>query len=99
MQGHKGSNRVLRGGSWNNNAQNCRSVNRNNNDPSNRNNNIGFRLVLSITPAHRKSGGHPLNRLCSRSLLCRDKNAARSRPSSSIGSHGCEGSAAFLYIL
>ncbi|MBK9459295.1 MAG: SUMF1/EgtB/PvdO family nonheme iron enzyme [Sphingobacteriales bacterium] len=41
----KGANRVLRGGSWNNNAQNCRTANRNNNTPSNRNNNNGFRLV------------------------------------------------------
>ncbi|MBW2737428.1 MAG: SUMF1/EgtB/PvdO family nonheme iron enzyme [Deltaproteobacteria bacterium] len=41
-----GSNRVLRGGSWNNNGQNCRSANRNNNSPDNRNNNIGFRLVF-----------------------------------------------------
>ncbi|MFQ5632426.1 MAG: formylglycine-generating enzyme family protein [bacterium] len=41
-----GSNRVLRGGAWNNNAQNCRSANRNHNDPGNRNNNIGFRLVF-----------------------------------------------------
>jgi hypothetical protein len=36
---------VIRGGSWNNNARNCRSANRNNNNPDNRNNNIGFRLV------------------------------------------------------
>lgn len=41
-----GSNRVLRGGSWNNNARNCRVANRNNNTPSNRNNNNGFRVVL-----------------------------------------------------
>jgi len=40
------SARVLRGGSWNNNGQNCRSANRNNNSPDNRNNNIGFRLVF-----------------------------------------------------
>ncbi|MDE0518391.1 MAG: SUMF1/EgtB/PvdO family nonheme iron enzyme [Oligoflexia bacterium] len=39
------SNPVLRGGSWNNKAQNLRSANRNNNNPDNRNNNIGFRLV------------------------------------------------------
>ena len=40
-----GSNRVIRGGNFNNNAQNTRSANRNNNDPDNRNNNIGARLV------------------------------------------------------
>ena len=37
--------RVLRGGSWNNNAKNLRSANRNKNEPDNRNNNVGFRLV------------------------------------------------------
>ncbi|WP_353485325.1 SUMF1/EgtB/PvdO family nonheme iron enzyme [Haliscomenobacter sp.] len=40
-----GSNRVLRGGSWNNNPQNVRAANRNNNTPDNRNNNIGCRLA------------------------------------------------------
>jgi len=49
----EGSNRVLRGGSWNNNESNCRVANRNNNNPDNRNNNYGFRLVL--VPAHRHS--------------------------------------------
>jgi len=43
-----GSNRVNRGGSWNNDAQNCRAANRNNNTPDNRNNNLGFRLALSL---------------------------------------------------
>jgi hypothetical protein len=42
---------VLRGGSWNNHAQNVRSVNRNNNTPDNRNHNIGFRLASAQTPA------------------------------------------------
>jgi len=41
------SNRVNRGGSWNNNARNCRSANRNRNTPTNRNNNLGFRVALS----------------------------------------------------
>jgi formylglycine-generating enzyme required for sulfatase activity len=36
----------LRGGSWDNDADNCRTANRNNNTPDNRNNNIGFRLVF-----------------------------------------------------
>lgn len=37
--------RVLRGGSWNNNARNFRSANRNRNNPDNRNNNNGFRVA------------------------------------------------------
>ncbi|MFM7400664.1 MAG: SUMF1/EgtB/PvdO family nonheme iron enzyme [Bacteroidota bacterium] len=44
----KGDNRVNRGGSWNNEPQNCRAANRNNNEPSNRNNNLGFRLAVSL---------------------------------------------------
>jgi len=43
--------RVLRGGSWNNNDNNCRLANRNNNNPDNANNNNGFRIVR--TPARR----------------------------------------------
>ncbi len=42
-----GANRVIRGGNWNNNAQNCRSANRNNNNPDNENNNNGFRPANS----------------------------------------------------
>jgi formylglycine-generating enzyme required for sulfatase activity len=38
------TNRVLRGGSWNNNTNNVRSSNRNN-TPDNTNNNIGFRVA------------------------------------------------------
>ena len=33
-----------RGGSWSNNADNCRAANRNNNEAANRNNYVGFRL-------------------------------------------------------
>ncbi|WP_146033010.1 SUMF1/EgtB/PvdO family nonheme iron enzyme [Geothermobacter hydrogeniphilus] len=59
-----GSNRVNRGGSWNNNPGNLRSANRNRNRPGNRNNNLGFRLAL---PAARRAGGRrPPNRLPSR---------------------------------
>jgi len=36
----------LRGGSWNNNENNARVSIRNNNNPHNRNNNIGFRAAL-----------------------------------------------------
>lgn len=42
---HRGENRVNRGGSWNNDADNARAANRNNNDPGNRNDNLGFRLL------------------------------------------------------
>jgi formylglycine-generating enzyme required for sulfatase activity len=40
-----GSTRVNRGGSWNNTARNCRSANRNDDTPGNRNDNLGFRLL------------------------------------------------------
>jgi hypothetical protein len=39
---------VLRGGSWNNNQRNARCAYRNRNIPDNFNNNIGFRVVVSI---------------------------------------------------
>jgi hypothetical protein len=39
------TNRVIRGGSWNNDTNNVRSSNRNNDTPGNTNNNIGFRVA------------------------------------------------------
>ena len=59
-----GQNRVNRGGSWINpdilvGTGNCRVSNRNHWNPTNRNNNIGFRLVLA--PAHRNAGLLPLH--------------------------------------
>ncbi|MBD2429860.1 SUMF1/EgtB/PvdO family nonheme iron enzyme [Fischerella sp. FACHB-380] len=42
---------MLRGGSWNNNPENCRSANRNRNNPDNDNNNIGFRVVCFVAPS------------------------------------------------
>jgi hypothetical protein len=41
---------VIRGGSWNNDAENCRSAYRNWNEPGNRNNNLGFRLASTSHP-------------------------------------------------
>lgn len=38
--------RVNRGGSWNNSPENCRSANRSNNSPGDRNDNLGLRLAL-----------------------------------------------------
>jgi hypothetical protein len=54
-----GDNRVVRGGSWNNNQDNARVSNRNNNNPNNRNNNNGFRVVVRPTSKfsfHRPQG-------------------------------------------
>ena len=42
-----GSSRVIRGGSWYDFAFNCRSANRNGNNPSSRNYDFGFRVVLA----------------------------------------------------
>ncbi|MBI3271904.1 MAG: SUMF1/EgtB/PvdO family nonheme iron enzyme [Planctomycetes bacterium] len=39
--------RVLRGGAWNNEPQNVRAGYRNNDQPDNRNDNAGFRVVVS----------------------------------------------------
>ncbi|MBK7848429.1 MAG: SUMF1/EgtB/PvdO family nonheme iron enzyme [Zoogloea sp.] len=39
--------RVVRGGSWINNSDNCRVAYRNRNTPDNRNNNLGFRVCCS----------------------------------------------------
>ncbi|NCF84402.1 MAG: SUMF1/EgtB/PvdO family nonheme iron enzyme [Verrucomicrobiaceae bacterium] len=52
-----GSNRVIRGGSWNNNEDKTRCANRNNNNPYNaNNNNIGFRAVPApAQPGRRRS--------------------------------------------
>ena len=50
-------NRVNRGGSWNNNANNCSVANRNNNNPDNRNNNLGFRVVCSAQHTYNKWHG------------------------------------------
>jgi hypothetical protein len=55
-----GSSRGLRGGNWNNNAFNLSSSNRNTNDPSNENNNIGFRLASPCRLARARSGLGPV---------------------------------------
>ncbi len=51
-----------RGGTWNNPARNCRAANRNNNEPGNRNNNLGFRASLARRKAEhvRRTGQGPV---------------------------------------
>jgi hypothetical protein len=52
-----GQHRVLRGASWNNNERvNLRSAYRNNEDPRNRNDNNGFRVVLVVAGGKAPSG-------------------------------------------
>jgi formylglycine-generating enzyme required for sulfatase activity len=48
-----GAKRVMRGGSWNDEARNCRCACRNWNHPDNRNDNLGFRCAR----AHDRTGG------------------------------------------
>ena len=58
--------RVVRGGAFNNNQNNARCAYRNNNHPDNRNDNIGFRVVVShdshAPPEMRLDGMCPLSR-------------------------------------
>jgi len=84
---------VLRGGSWINNPDNARAAIRNRNDPDNRNNNIGFRVVCSAhkppilrvptCPAHQgppgavKDGG--MARVCPARTVFSPSGAYRSR--------------------
>ena len=52
-----GANRVIRGGSWFNDARNCRSAYRNNADPGNRDDNLGVRLLSTgLLPEGRVHG-------------------------------------------
>lgn len=50
-RGGRPQGRVLRGGAFNNNRQNVRCAYRNRNHPTNRNNNVGFRVLSHGIPA------------------------------------------------
>jgi hypothetical protein len=64
---------VVRGGSWNNNQDNARAAYRNRNHPSNRNNNIGFRVVGVSAMFFRPSyGGHTFGVAATRMAWQRD---------------------------
>ena len=49
MGASSGSSRVLRGGSWHGNALGCRSACRSDDGPSDRNNDVGFRVVCELS--------------------------------------------------
>jgi formylglycine-generating enzyme required for sulfatase activity len=86
-----GSNRVIRGGNWNNNAHNCRSANRNNNWPGNRNNNIGFRLASSPRrPTARVHGLAPSAPVVTRAAIPRPATGTNSTaaPAGPYGGRG-----------
>ncbi|HBB55438.1 MAG TPA: hypothetical protein DCZ49_04550, partial [Hyphomonadaceae bacterium] len=74
--------RVNRGGSWNNNPQNLRSANRNRNTPTNRNNNLGFRLARTLFCRNLGDYGR--------------QGRAPKRPRSILKSAGCAGPASRL---
>ncbi|WP_327058694.1 SUMF1/EgtB/PvdO family nonheme iron enzyme [Leptolyngbya sp. Heron Island J] len=58
----------LRGGSWNNNPDNCRSANRNRNDLDNYYNNIGFRVVcFPPSTLHSQSWWMGIHQACRKS--------------------------------
>ena len=69
-----GDQRVLRGGSWNNNGRNVRSAQRNRNEPGKRNDNVGFRLALA--PESRRPAQDQMNFL-SAALRRQKANALR----------------------
>jgi hypothetical protein len=47
VRGRANNHRVLRGGAFNNNERNVRCAYRNRNEPDERNNNVGFRVVVA----------------------------------------------------
>ena len=60
-------NRVIRSGSWNDNARNVRSAYRNRNEPGNRNDNLGFRCAR----AHGWTGGSAPEQAGLPAIICR----------------------------
>ena len=57
---HPAAPRVIRGGSWNDDARNIRAAYRNHNDPANRNDNLGFRCAR----AHERGGNSAPEQAC-----------------------------------
>lgn len=100
LGGHaSGQRRVNRGGSWNNTSRNCRSAYRNANEPSNRNNNLGFRVCLAPSPT--VGSGESGMSVGPRVLLSVVSAAAKTTRNPSVGSPpdgGVEGWRAPFFI-
>lgn len=77
-----------RGGSWNNNARNCRVAYRNNNYPDNRNNNLGLRLAYS---SDRIVDAIYMNTFSTRLAVCMQANMAMSRLTDYVLSRSLDG--------
>ena len=56
QEGRKPLRSELRGGAWNNPAENLQAANRNRNDARNRNDNIGFRVAVAPRTRWRTNG-------------------------------------------
>ncbi len=50
-----GSRRIIRGGSWNSSARECRSAHRDSRDPDSSDSEIGFRLIWTPSAAQPES--------------------------------------------
>jgi hypothetical protein len=75
---------VIRGGSWNNSAENATSAIRNNWNPDNRNHNVGFRLAKAsqrpIAAVDSLAGDRRTVHAMPRSVSCARLTPGRTRP-------------------
>jgi hypothetical protein len=78
----------LRGGSWINNSNNCRSACRNNNRFDDINNNIGFRVVVSASTLQGQGWRMGIRRACDEESSVRSRDAACEHPKIKRGGTG-----------
>jgi hypothetical protein len=78
----------LRGGSWGNNSNNCRSACRNNNRFDAINNNIGVRVVVSASTLQGRSRRMGIRRARGEESSARSRDAACEHPKIKRGGTG-----------
>jgi len=73
---------VLRGGSFNNNERNARCAYRNRNNPNNRNDNNGFRVVVStfFPPELQRGPDDPVFAAAAKNGRARSRPSLKSKP-------------------